>query len=86
MAGYFAGSLLSYGLNYRLTFASTRSHGSAVPRFYVMVAAAFVLNAGIVAVLVDGMKFNAWLGQVAATATCLVFNYVVSRFWVYADE
>jgi putative flippase GtrA len=85
MVGYFAGSVLSYALNYYLTFRANRSHASAVPRFYAMAAGAFVLNAALVAMLVDGMGLNAWLGQVAATAVCLVWNYAISRNWVFSE-
>ena len=82
--GYVAGSLLSYVLNYHVTFGSSRTHASAVPRFYAMVAVAFVLNAAIVGALVDGMGLNVWVGQVAATVACLAWNYAVSRHWVFA--
>lgn len=85
MAGYLAGSVLSYALNYYLTFRSSRAHGSAVPRFYAMATAAFVLNAAIVAALVHGLGLNPWVGQVVATAACLVWNYAVSRNWVFSE-
>ncbi|HSI55228.1 MAG TPA: GtrA family protein [Ramlibacter sp.] len=81
--GYVAGSVLSYLLNYHVTFGSSRAHASAVPRFYAMVAVAFLLNAAIVGGLVDGMGLNAWLGQVVATVACLAWNYAVSRRWVF---
>ncbi len=82
--GYGAGSVLSYLLNYHVTFGSSRSHASAVPRFYAMVAVAFVLSAAIVGVLVDWMGLNAWLGQVIATLACLSWNFAASRRWVFA--
>jgi putative flippase GtrA len=85
-AGYLAGSVLSYVLNYHVTFRSVRRHAVALPKFYAMVGAAFVLNAGLVAMLVDAGGVNAWLGQVAATGACLVFNYLVSRSWVFKGE
>jgi putative flippase GtrA len=85
MVGYLAGSVLSYALNYYLTFRSRRSHASAVPRFYAMAAGAFALNAAVVAMLVDGMAFNPWVGQVIATVVCLVWNYAVSRNWVFSE-
>jgi len=85
MVGSLAGSVLSYALNYHLTFRSNRSHVSAVPRFYAMVAGAFVLNAGLVGILVDGLALNPWLGQVIATAACLVWNYAISRNWVFSE-
>lgn len=85
MAGYLAGSVLSYLLNYHVTFRSSRGHASAVPRFYAMAAVAFVLNAAIVGALVDGLGLNAWAGQVVATAVCLAWNFAVSRHWVFKE-
>jgi putative flippase GtrA len=84
--GYLAGSVLSYVLNYHVTFGSDSAHATAVPKFYAMVAMAFVLNAGIVAATVDLAGLNAWVGQVLATVVCLVFNYTLSRRWVFAGE
>ncbi|MDB5873677.1 MAG: gtrA-like family protein [Ramlibacter sp.] len=85
VAGYLAGSVLSYLLNYHVTFDSRRSHASAVPKFYAMVAVAFVLNAALVGLLVDGMGLNAWAGQVIATGVCLAWNFAVSRRWVFGE-
>ncbi|HVZ44995.1 MAG TPA: GtrA family protein [Ramlibacter sp.] len=82
-AGYLSGSVLSYALNYHVTFRSDRDHAVAVPKFYAMVAVAFTINASIVALLVDWAGLNAWLGQVISTGVCLVFNYTVSRHWVF---
>jgi len=82
-AGYLAGSGVSYVLNYHVTFRSARRHAVALPKFYAMVAAAFVLNTLLVALLVDRGGMHPWLGQLIATAVCLVWNYAVSRLWVF---
>jgi putative flippase GtrA len=84
-AGYLAGSVVSYVLNYHVTFRSSRRHAVALPKFYAMVAAAFVLNTVLVALMVDGGGMHPWLGQVIATALCLVWNYWLSRAWVFAS-
>lgn len=84
--GYLAGSLLSYALNYHLTFRSRRRHAVALPRFYLMVVIAFFLNAALVGLLVDVRGLNAWVGQVVATIACLAFNYAVSRAWVFGSR
>ena len=81
--GYLCGSLVSYVLNYHVTFRSQRRHAVALTKFYAMVAVAFVLNALVVAMLVDAGGWNAWLGQIVATLVCLAFNFAVSRAWVF---
>ena len=57
-----------------------------MPKFYAMVAAAFVLNTLLVALLVDRGGMHPWLGQVIATALCLVWNYALSRLWVFGSR
>lgn len=84
--GYLAGSLLSYALNYHLTFRSQRRHGQALPRFYAMVFAAFILNTALVGLSVDVGGLHPWAGQVGATIACLAFNYAVSRRWVFGGR
>ena len=61
-AGYLAGSVLSYALNYHLTFRSQRRHAVALSRFYIMVLSAFILNAALVGLMVDMSGVNAWVG------------------------
>lgn len=82
-AGYFAGSLVSYQANHSFTFRSREAHGKAVPRFYFMVAAAWVLTVGLMGLLVDWLGWNLWLSQVITTVICIAFNYTCSRIWVF---
>ena len=81
--GYLAGSIVSYLFNYHFTFRSRGLHAAALPKFYVMVAVAFVINAALVGLLVDSAGLNPWLGQFVATVVCLGWNYAVSRSWVF---
>jgi putative flippase GtrA len=81
--GYLMGSLVSYCANYFLTFASAKRHSQAMPQFYTMVGAAWLLTIGLMALMVDWLGWNQWVGQVVATSVCLVFNYLCSRDWVY---
>lgn len=81
--GYLFGAAASYLANRGFTFASTRAHRSAVLRFGLMVAAAWLLTMASMGFMVNWMSWDKWPAQVATTAVCLLFNYMVSRRWVF---
>lgn len=82
-AGYLAGSMLSYLMNYFFTFSSTRPHIQAAIRFYGMVAVGWGINTVVMAVFVDYIGWNKWLSQVLATGLALIWNFLALRSWVF---
>lgn len=84
--GYAAGSVVSYIVNYTFTFASTARHGKALLMFYAMVAAGWVLNTSIVYFAADVSGINPWISQIVATAIVFIFNFWVSRTWVFTHD
>lgn len=81
--GYLAGSVLSYVLSYFFTFCSNRAHSLATLRFYAMVAVGWCINTLVMALLADSIGWNKWLSQILATVVALVWNFLVSRTWVF---
>jgi len=81
--GYLAGSILSYLINYFITFRSTRSHLQALPYFYLTVAVGWCITTGIMALTVDILKWNQWLCQILATVLMLVLNFAASRSLIF---
>jgi putative flippase GtrA len=82
-AGYIAGSVVNYLLNYQFTFFSTKAHRIAIVQFYVLVGAAFLFNGALMLLLAHGLNWP-WLGaQIVTTAVCLVWNFVGCRWWVF---
>lgn len=80
--GAVTGALVNYVLNRRFTFASTRPHREALPRFMAVAVAGFALNAILMAALLaPGLHYFA--AQLGATAAVLVFNFVVNRAWTF---
>lgn len=80
--GAVAGALINYILNRRITFASTRPHREALPRFLLVALAGLVLNAVFMAAQL-GMGVHYLLAQLVATALVLVFNFVANRLWTF---
>jgi putative flippase GtrA len=81
-AGAAAGAVVVYVLNYRITFASHAGHAHTLPRFVAVAVVAASLNGGLVGLLTkSGVHFLS--AQVAATAIVLVFNFIVSKLWIF---
>ncbi|MFZ5698843.1 MAG: GtrA family protein [Pseudomonadota bacterium] len=85
-AGYLAGSVLSYVLNYFFTFGSDRSHPETVMKFYVMVAIGWCVNTGSMAFLTQFLHWGVWVSQVLATIITLVWNFLISRHIVFRSN
>lgn len=81
-AGAAAGAVVVYVLNYRITFASHAGHSRTMPRFVALAVVGASLNGGLVGLLSkSGVHFLS--AQIAATAIILVFNFIVSKLWIF---
>jgi putative flippase GtrA len=81
-AGAAVGACVVYLLNRRYTFASSRSHAAALPRFALMAIAGAVLN-GVLVGLLSAAGVYFLLAQVAATIVILGINFIVSKWWIF---
>jgi putative flippase GtrA len=80
--GAICGAIVVYTLNYHYTFATQGAHLATVPKFLVLAGLGLLLNAAVVAGLLDvGVPVIA--AQVCATGLVLLFNFVVSKRWVF---
>jgi len=82
-AGFLAGAAVNYGLNYRFTFKSSRSHRETLWKFVVVAAIGAAINAAIMASLIHGLALHYLLSQIFATAVVLVFNFGANRVWIF---
>lgn len=80
--GAATGACIVYLLNHKFTFNTSRRHRETFPRFVLMAMTGAVLNGGIVGTLsAAGLHFL--LAQVAATVAVLMFNFIVSKLWIF---
>lgn len=80
--GAATGACIVYLLNHKFTFDTSRRHRETFPRFVLMAMTGAVLNGGIVGRLsAAGLYFL--FAQVAATVAVLMFNFVVSKLWIF---
>lgn len=82
-AGFLAGALVKYPLNYWAVFGSRQRHRIAVPRFVIALAVSFVLNALLFAFLLHTLDVHYMVSQVLTTGAVLVVNYLLARYWVF---
>ena len=81
-AGYACGAVV----NYRFTFNSGRDHRDAIWRYLLLVASGFALNGLIMFGMVELLEIHYLPAQVATTGLLLLFNFMVSRWWVFGAE
>lgn len=80
--GAILGALVNYVLNHRFTFASGRTHAHALPRFAAVAVMGILLNAAVVAILVQA-NVHYLVAQVVATGAVLVGGYLANRAWTF---
>jgi putative flippase GtrA len=82
--GYLISAILSYWLNYRLTFRSANSHLRAATRFMIISGTGLMLNGVIMYGLVHSWHAPYIFAQLAATGTVLLWNFLGSALWTFA--
>ncbi len=83
VAGFAVGACVKYWLNYSVAFRSKARHSVASARFAVALAILFALNAGVFAVLNEGLRLHYLVALVATTVILIWPGYWLHREWVF---
>ena len=83
--GFALSAACNYWLNYHLTFRSRRSHLAAASRFALVATVGLTLNAGMMTLFVDSLRWPYLLAQIATTVPVLSWNFFANRMWSFAD-
>jgi putative flippase GtrA len=86
LAGYTGGGIVSYALNRRHTYISTRPHREAGWRFAVVAAVGFVLTGIVMHVLVESLGIFYLAAQIMTTGIVLVWSFVAHRIWTFGSH
>jgi putative flippase GtrA len=84
LAGYVAGGLVSYGLNRKHTYASSRPHREATWRFALVAFVGFLLTWLFMQI------FTGWLGapyipaQLVTTGIVMLWSFLAHKAWTFA--
>ena len=81
--GFLAGACVKYPLNYWAVFASRQRHRVALRRFVIALAVSFVLNALLLAILLQALDVHYMVSQVLTTGAVLMVNYLLARYWIF---
>jgi putative flippase GtrA len=83
LAGYIAGGFVSYTLNRRHTFSSTRPHNEAIWRFAAVAGVGFALTYMFMHVFVDSLRIPYLFAQVVTTGIVMLWNFAANRIWTF---
>ena len=86
LAGYAAGGLVSYALNRRHTFATSRSHGAAGWRFALVALAGFGLTWGFMALFTQRLGAPYFPAQLATTGIVLAWSFAAHKLWTFRGD
>jgi putative flippase GtrA len=81
--GYIAGALISYWINYTVTFRSVRRHQEALVRFGTVAVIGLLLNTAVLNFGIDKFQLHYLAAQVTATMVVLVWNFVANKAWTF---
>jgi len=85
LLGFVAGGVVSYGLNRRFTFESSRNHLDAGWRFGVIAAVGFVATGLLMVFFNEHLGWNYVLCQILITLIVMVLTFTGHKFWSFAE-
>jgi putative flippase GtrA len=81
--GAVVGAVVNYFLNHRYTFASRRRHAHAMPRFAATAIVGMLVNAAMLAALINGFGAHYLVAQVVATLVVVGLTYATNHAWTF---
>jgi putative flippase GtrA len=84
--GFVMGALVNYSLNYVFTFRSNKKHTEALVKFFAVAAIGLAFNSAIMAITTTIFKMHYLPGQVIATGSVLIWNFIGNRFWTFQEK
>ncbi len=83
--GFIVGAMINYILNYHITFNSDKRHIEALSKFLLVATIGAGINAFIMYAGVDWLDIHYLLAQIIATGIVLLWNFLVNKFWTFAN-
>ncbi|WP_324617754.1 GtrA family protein [Microvirga pudoricolor] len=85
LAGYTCASILSYYLNRRHTYKSSRPHKEATWRFMTVCLVGFILTWVFMNIFLEYLLLPYLLAQVVTTGIVMVWGFVLHKVWTFAE-
>lgn len=84
LAGYVAGGLVSYALNRKHTYGSSRPHREATWRFAVVALVGFLLTWGFMHVFIEWLGASYIPAQLVTTGIVMLWSFLAHKAWTFA--
>lgn len=86
LCAFVAGGVVSYLLNYRVTFESDRPHAEAVPSFAMVAFSGFMITGVLMWAFVNRAGLPYLPAQVVTTIVVFFWTFVANRLWTFRVE
>ncbi|MCK0195912.1 GtrA family protein [Ancylobacter sp. 6x-1] len=84
-AGFVTGGLVNYQLSRRIAFRSSKPHGEALGKFFIVAGIGLVLNALLMALLTGPFSLPYLPAQVGVTAFLVLWHYGGNAVWTFRE-
>jgi putative flippase GtrA len=85
-AGFMAGAITNYLLNYRYTFASRKRHQEAMTKFFIVALIGLFFNGLIMSFCTHSLRLHYLVSQVIATGLVLLWNFTANHMWTFHEH
>lgn len=86
VAGFIGALLVSYILNHRWAFDSSRPHRSCLWRYALVSVSGLVLNTTMVNALVNYMQWWYLTAQLSVIWIVPISNFILNRYWTFSEN
>ncbi len=86
LAGFVGGGIVSYVMNRRFTFETTRSHGAAGWRFALVALAGFFATWGLMTLFVEYWGLPYLPMQVVTTLIVVIITFTGHKFFSFGEH
>jgi putative flippase GtrA len=83
VAGFIGALLVSYILNYRWSFDSSRPHVSSLWRYALVSVSGLVLNTTMVSAIVNYLQWWYLTAQLSVIWIVPISNFILNRYWAF---
>ncbi len=83
LLGYILGISWSYYLNKKYNFKSSTVHKQALPRFFVSMVVAYIVNISIFSFFYRILDINVYVSTIVGGVFYTFVGYFMSYFWVF---
>lgn len=77
-------AVCNYLMNYHMTFASTKSHLTTLPKFVGVAAFGLLLNVSLFSMFL--LLVHYLVAQMFATLITLCTNFILHKYWIYRSS